>query len=116
MTLTNPTDDQLNAAFAEKVAGWTLSWDEDSGGNRYEEWWNGLEGPLDPIFTTSADAVLPFLEKRARAITITYCDVTVQWTVEIIGFKTAWKASSETLPRAIVYALLRAHGVEVNFT
>lgn len=45
MKLTNPTDDELNAAFAEKVAGW----DHFPAG--YPRW------------THSADAVLPWLEK-----------------------------------------------------
>lgn len=110
MTLTNPTDNQLNAAFAEKVAGWTLCWDEDSGGNRYEEWWNGLEGPLDPIFTTSADAVLPWLGKMDAIVTRSLSEN--DWRVVVPDGRCN---SGPSFPRACVIALLRAHGVEVEF-
>lgn len=107
MTLTNPTDQELNAAFAEHVVGFLFPTAPKDG--KCEEW-SGAN------YCGSADAVTPFLEKRARAITISYCDVTVQWTVNLIGFNTTWLGHSETLPRAAVVALLRANGVEVNFT
>lgn len=121
MKLTNPSNDELDAAFAERVCGYFRnpifkekhSWCRKSKTGEIVVL-DGL-GALPP-FSASTDAVLPFLEKRARAITISYCDVTVQWTVNIIGFQTTWIASSETLPRAIVIALLRANGVEVEVT
>ncbi len=123
--LIDPSDDALNEAFAVEVAGWTCTKNAIvytyAGGSRsYRDAWKAPDGMVldrpPKSFTSSADAVLPWLEKRARAINITYCDVTVQWTVEIVGFKTSWKASSETLPRAIVYALLLSNGIEIQLT
>lgn len=126
MKLLNPTDADLNAAFARKVMGRKLSPehegfmsgpDERMGGQVFESW------HAIPRFTTSADAVLPWLEKRE--------DVEIHrvqsdgWQVSIMEVKRtpaseetgviaeAWE---DTLPKAATIALLRAHGVEVEFT
>lgn len=118
MKLLNPSDAELNAAFAIRVAEWTapchgFTWKNEHG--RFQ--------PDGPPFTTSADAVLPWLEKRE--------DVEIHrvqsdgWQVSIMEVKRtpeseetgviaeAWE---DTLPKAATIALLRAHGVEVEFT
>lgn len=115
MKLTNPTDAELNAAFAEKVAGMEIvglarMWIR-SGSNGH--------API-PHFTTSADAVLPWLEKTAwdaagglNAEAVVRCDTRPQ--VHIREDK-RFIAQAGTFPLAAVIALLRAHGVEVEFT
>jgi len=78
-TLNNPTDDQLDAAFAEFVSGWkrvvtpTLS-AFDTNGLCFGTY--SIPSPIEafekdgvilrdaPRFTRSADAVLPWLEKQ----------------------------------------------------
>lgn len=122
MKLVNPTDDELNAAFAEKVAGLSAADIRYLGGS--------LANPASGIkFTTSADAVLPWLEKWGP------------WTVEHKlnepGYKLdLWKripwvppgyghteppncvavhfGCANCFPRAAVIAMLWAHGVEVE--
>jgi hypothetical protein len=113
----NPTDDQLDAAFAERVAGW---WHADSHTETNPAWntgdgWTFHNG--NGNFTQSADAVLPWLEKAGR------------WNVfRDDGFYEIeledkpmpddgnWFAFDKSFSRAAVIALLRAHGVEVEFT
>ena len=137
MTLTNPTDDELNAAFAEKVAGWTHvhvgemeSADIES---RSVFCYDGLIGETGgkmmpvPQFTHSADAVLPWLEKCAwfqhtgvfsgangRSIDNCREGHTIELSLTLDSMNRG--AHAETLPRAAVIALLRAHGVVVEFT
>ncbi len=127
MKLLNPTDDELNAAFAEKVAGWHLG---DESKNEFSGYWYSSSGNVeklgkDPMkFTTSADAVLPWLEKMP------------QWANESVGYgpkatrhycrvfhrpkqsdisDNLYLGKADTFPRAAVIALLLAHGVEVEF-
>lgn len=132
MKLVKPSDDQLNAAFAEKVAGWTYwqskhghyhvtdpngkhgepaygwpKYDESTGKKFVRHWTDGVELPR---FTQSADAVLPFVSKL-KEVGIHYADG--DWFVR------CWSedkncANCDSLPRACVIALLRAHGVEVE--
>ncbi len=126
MRLLNPTDDELNAAFAEKVAGWRAKGTEcvllyenghcreiDKSGK-----WTGLGRPIES-FTKSADAVLPWLEKHTwRGCSYSTIDGAHRSaTVEIVGRNLELiTIHSDTLPRAAVIALLRAHGIEVGFT
>lgn len=129
MKLIDPTDDQLNEAFAVNVAGWTDV--------RYEEGehvdldcrsvypWKGVRGTLPdgdrrmiPRFTESADAVLPWLEKWNEYWEATYYDGTWHFAKERPkgdGMIYGW-VKDRSFPRAAVIALLRAHGVEVEFT
>lgn len=118
MKLTNPTDEQLNAAFAEQVCGWKWRTFPDGACPEIKHW-RDVYGNIVSIhwpkysFTTSADAVLPWLEKR-------------QWVrVELCAFgEPKWGISvmhgpigmADTFPRAATIALLRAHGVEVEFS
>lgn len=114
MKLTNPTDDELNIAFAEKVAGMnpvnveyhTAPWSEK------------------PRFTQSADAVLPWLEKEilwdaqsciAESQRAFRCWIRI--LTKAAGERSEYAEAREpTFPRAAVIALLRAHGVEIEFT
>jgi hypothetical protein len=118
MKLIDPTDDQLNEAFAVHVAGWTHV--VMNAGKQ-------LVGRLPPsslysvvpLFTTSADAVLPWLERDAFDVRISFSNTCDTWHVELLGRFTSnrsFKAAAETFPRACVIALLRAHGVEIEFT
>jgi hypothetical protein len=122
LTLTNPTDDQLNAAFAEKVAGWTLRdeyWMTSPKRFAGRSWlcgnkWMCGESELPP-FTTSADAVLPWLEKWNESWEVSYYNNV--WNIAIEdrkgGMIYGW-VKDKSFPRAAVIALLRAHGVVVE--
>ena len=125
MTLTDPTDEQLNAAFAEKVAGWTCKtfpngvcpslkhWSDEFGNTVSINW---------PKYhwATSADAVLPWLEKCYH--------VDVSWLINRAEHGDQWcvkirqkdgivhRGDSNSFAIAATIALLRAHGVTVNFT
>lgn len=96
---------ELNRLFAEKVCGWPLT--------------DGVKRKLlldetpFPNFTTSADAVLPWLEKSNYAIQITFCPSTDMWCVELIQRFTGTKSfqgKGETFPLAAVRARLKAKG------
>jgi hypothetical protein len=117
MKIINPTDDHLNAAFAEKVAGWfrcermgkQVLYDPEGG--------HVLIGDTHcmPKFTESMDAVLPWLEKfngHTNGPEINF--QSGQWEVILNGCTTRDRATCASLPRAAVIALLRAHGVEVE--
>lgn len=120
MTLTNPTDDQLDAAFAGKVCGWKRIAEATNVAFEVPE--TGARG-TPPAFTRSFDAVLPWLEKwrdsgNGIAIGATITSAGPGWRVDIIDVNgsTTITMFSLSLPMAIVGALLRAHGVEVEFT
>ncbi len=125
MKLINPTDEELNAAFAESVARWSYN-------SHYNDWylkdgdsiaWSGRK---TPEWTKSADAVLPWL---AKYVTETGC----LWSITVRpdglflvneGYQDESgpmlngghdaDVEDKSLPRAAVIALLRAHGVEVE--
>lgn len=132
--LTNPTDDQLNAAFLTEICGGKIVDREPEMTNKPEPTGRWLDGKFyvaswsraapnvkmwhdwdRSSFATSADATLPWLEKARKlqgipvSITLTGA---MLWGVWIGGAYT-WDKS---FPRAAVIALLRAHGVEVEFT
>lgn len=126
MKLTNPTDDQLNAAFAEKVAGW-INQGKAKGVPALNNRWvlpdrSLVEGPLQ--FMRSADAVLPWLSKQilwdaqdcaAQSQLNFRCWIRI--LTKAAGERSEYAEAREaTFPRAAVIALLRAHGVEVEFT
>lgn len=118
MRLINPTDAELNAAFAEKVAEITVLVRPDWGCTLNYDHGDGIIRPL-PLFTTSADAVLPWLEKhtwrgcsyRAPLNNHFYAEVeiTASPSQQFRGI------SDKSLAKAAVIALLRARGVEVEF-
>jgi len=111
MKLTNPTEYELNDAFAEKVAGW------------YREngiWFSIRDDGLKVFegetarFTDRADKVLPWLEKWPK-----------HWQAGNVnaGGPPIWvslgdkdnASVADTIAHAAVIALLRAHGVDVEF-
>lgn len=131
MKLTNPTDDQLNAAFAEKACGYFSnavftpkhSWCRKSSTGDIVVL-DGL-GAL-PDFIRSADTVLPWLENGSFYAKRNYFMASTEapntWFVhfcrwdEVEKKQCEGKAYATTFPRAAVIALLRAHGVEIEFT
>jgi len=132
MKLTNPTDDQLNAAFAEKVAGWhnLKHGVYGSGAPEREPSWHGTPPQRKagiwgiPRFTNSANDVLPWLEKwrmlrdvdRSVGINLAI-NCARHWHVKLNDEQDDdYFASADTISRAAVIALLRAHGAEVEFT
>jgi hypothetical protein len=120
--LKTATPEQISVAVAEYVAGYTRG--------------PGVTGPFDgitkptwiypgacgpgntadqlPEYATSADAVLPLLEKAGGF----WCDFNgKQFEVQVgtnlaRGYGYPW-GIAKTLPLAACIALLRAHGVEV---
>lgn len=117
MKLTNPTDGELNAAFAEGVAGWTRT---NDGFWRSPDMAVGDDPKLfvDVQFIASFDAVLPWLLKTAWFNVSrskergAHCEIDACHDASSRCFL----AESESVPRACVIALLRAHGVEIEFT
>lgn len=119
ITLTNPTDDELSAAVAEHVAGLTISfgciasWRQLPNGEPEEV----QDGPI-PNYSTSADAVLPLLEKWASEAEFNGPSIHMtpdsRWLVSLHNADDiVASATARTLPRAACIALLRANGVEV---
>lgn len=118
--------DALNAAFAERVAGWTWRTFPDGACPDIKHWrdQNGevVSIYMDGRFTRSMDAVLPYLSGEQWCA----CTANSEWQT---GFKgDAWcvwagshdevfpdvMAHAPTLPHAAVVALLRAKGVAVE--
>jgi len=137
--LINPTDDELNAAFAVNVCGAV-----DLGGasprisdakspglfiHRYNGkfWisdafelaemcrphrWDYMHKVMN--FTTSADAVLPWLEKWAINSLFAPVHYTLLDGTHSIRLQGAETVKDKSFPRAAVIALLRANGIEVE--
>lgn len=115
MKLIRPTDDELNAAFAEKVCGAIEVEDgmmrlknENVRGVEFERW------RAIPDFTQSADVVLPYLEKLVRRSAFNDHTITVTGENYYIDGPGGNLSKAPTLAKACVLALLRAHGVEVE--
>lgn len=145
MNLLNPTDDELNAVFAEKVAGWrrepvakgnkkvqshillapnTQEWGLGYRGEYAVVWKDGKVGGSIPKFTTSADAVLPWLEKAKSSFPCSSSNGSASldkgiWAVAVPAPSwddDAFCGEDKSFAKAAVLALLRAHGVEIEFT
>ena len=111
MKLTNPTDEALNMAFAIDVAKCGPDHKQYEGAD----------------YCNSAGAVLPWLEDCKGAscnFDAVYCNPG-EWSVDCTNvesecdypeWRTRNSARDTSFPRAAVIALLRAHGVEVEFT
>jgi len=134
MKLINPTDSELDAAFAEKVAGLVLC---DCGG-----WTHLIAGasmmrindkceknccPSFPYFTKSFDAVLPCLQREGWDWEHRFSGpISMGSVIETIAVygpdskaeygKHDYTQGTCTPAKAACIALLRAHGVEVEFT
>jgi hypothetical protein len=114
MKLVDPNDDALNAAFAEKVAGWqhTMLMSDPLGlfTSPNGKHWQAFCLP----FTTSADAVLPWVKPEMTLVIYGPDGRNKNWYVEYR--LRDFTAEADTFPRACVIALLRAHGVTIEFT
>ncbi len=110
MKRTNPSDRDLDVSFATIVAGYTMHLHLGA------EW----RVKEIPHFTTSFDAVLPWLEKHTwrgcsyRSPEGDHFSATVNVVGK--GLKLIEVQSGKSLAHAAVIALLRAHGVQVEFT
>lgn len=118
MKLTNPTPDEIDAAVAEKVARW----------NRLprtayspESWQLGSDyRGYPPCYSRSTDAVLPLLERYSVTVERVCYE---EWDVSVTDSETEddgidynKRGTAKSLPLALCIALLRANGVEVEFT
>ena len=123
MTLTDPTDAELDAAFAEKVAGWRYCGSDSCTRWYLDETCAALldvePKPFREIdsrrrqlarFTSDASSVLPWLEKEF--VWLAGKSKQGHW-VNLGGYE---DVVADTFPRAAVRALLAARGVTVNFT
>lgn len=117
LKLTNPTDDELNAAVATHVCGYA---GVDGGmmrlpdtrmrGNVFESW------KRVPPYATSADAVLPLLDSP-KYIAWWEARLKLNGTHQVRCHQSevdSFLAESATFPRAACIALLRANGIEVE--
>lgn len=121
MKLINPTLGELDAAFAEKVAGWVEFKAPMFNGapsmpyTHFDQSGRPRVG-ADP-FTRSMDAVVPWLEKWNESWEISFYNGT--WNIAVESPKGpmlyGW-VKDTSLPLACCIALLRANGVEVEFT
>lgn len=129
-TLVNPTNDQISAAVAEFVAGWTDIIAVRPNGQIatcYGKFLPGGAWLSVPPFATSADAVLPLL-RRAGIIHAEICNGTVAIHIYVYNHDTEepemiGEGSSDpdsenegSFALAASIALLRAHGVTFTFT
>lgn len=106
-TLTNPTDDELNKAFAVHVANIS----HPITGIRLSD--DCTTFLIPPTYTESMDAVLPWLSKT----TCEMGNIGPGWTAEAVFLDGGYgSALADTLPKACVLALLKAHGVEVVYS
>jgi hypothetical protein len=125
MKLTNPTDKELEEAFAIHVAGWTKlnngEWRSPAKTKRIEKTGictDDLEYP--PSYATNTNAILPLLETHTwrgcsyRSRSGSHFSA----RVEVVDheFNLVVGESERSFPLAACVALLRAHGIEVEFT
>jgi len=131
ITLTDPTDQQLNEAVAVHVAGWRKFEDPDEGDVTWLDengklLYTGRADGFRFAYTQSADAVLPLLEKwrleKTGVIHITTDAAGRNWQVNFGRYPAISNQGvrmatviADTFPRAACLALLAAHGVTVTF-
>ena len=118
MKLLNPKDDELNAAFAEKVAGLANISDWGAAGWHARDPKEGTRSPMRaiPDYVASTDAVLPWLEKH-QWLSERFEPGPHNHTYQVWLGESPWDKSGggPTLAKAAVVALLRANGVDVEF-
>lgn len=104
------TDEKLSNKFAVEIAGWISK--SGSGCNWIEPptKWYGADGPPLANFATSADAVLPFLEKEAEVVTLRNETTDHRWFVSIK--KNKGQAHTDPFARCAAIALIRAKRAE----
>lgn len=141
ITLNNPTDAQLNAAFAEHVAGYKVDengWLElppqKMGGKEFQAF------SEMPNYINDVNLLFPYLEKypnfeieyedyndqgasRKSVVVILYvpCDKGDGYNVAGTSrgknhYVTVWDSLNIALPRAVLIALLKAKGCVINET
>ena len=99
------TDEHLNELFAIEVAGWTRM---HSSLPSFSGWMDGdMPKGRTLHFATSADAVLPWLEKRAPYVSIGIYGT--GWCVTIFdhNFNNIWTGVNMSFARAVCIALIR---------
>jgi len=107
MKLVNPTDRDLNWTFLKVICKKSMSMVLDV-----------------PPFTESADLVLPWLEKLGAYVSLRYWNG--EWADPPGWYLSLWENDENgpqigeyvgdmSFARAAVIALLRAHGVEIEF-
>ncbi len=122
MKLTNPDDTELNVIFALEIAGWTWT---TAGGMFLVDPKDGLIHNV-PDFVKSVDAVLPWMEK-CKGASILFDPIFGDpiWRVDCAlkeeecdfpEWRTDNAFAHNSLAKAAVVSLLKAHGVEVEFT
>lgn len=127
MKLLNPTDDELNAAVTKYIVKsvpcdqWKLfmhdSMIQGDCGHA-----NCHPTQMQINYCKYADAILPWLEKWPLTNAQLVPSAGVKWYVDItlkagMAEKTEYaRGRGETLAKACVLALLRANGVEIEFT
>lgn len=148
MKLTNPTNDILDEAFVKVISHWeptkqsieaARSWAEITGGDESTEACYAEAYHSDrPKYSTSADAILPWLEYhhwRGHSngmsgivdgggyphFSIHVAEIPVKERPERFGFEHEGhgfqgESLKESFARSATIALLRAHSVEINFT
>lgn len=112
--------DEVSAAVAEHVAGWSY-WTFPEGACPHVKHWRRADATPVTIhsaegqFARSADAVLPLLEKWSIA-TALYSSG--EWTVsdDHMDCLSDNMATDKSFPLAACLALLRAKGFDVEFT
>lgn len=121
MKLTNPIDAKLNSVFAEKIAGLDIhtprKWLSGDGVTR-------VTAPAHiPSFVSSIETVLPWLEKSGWFAAISHKDewgekgyVISIWENSEDGKILADHHEDVSLARGLTIQLLRANGVEIEFT
>jgi hypothetical protein len=123
-------EQEINAAVAEKVAGWFWAthpyasgtcWLQEPGTVLPKEWKRvstpprGKQGSLPTDYLHDEKAVIALLERSPYDVHATFVQTCCTWYVTLmerfIG-KKEWTAEADTFCRAACLALLRAHGVE----
>jgi hypothetical protein len=133
--LIDPTDDELNESFAVIVAGFTCAhkWKhkhEHSSGKRGAAYVcercgksvvGGGNANVCSHYTESVDLALPYAESDDWWINIEKCPTNPKYMIYVYRERpyTENKVAEimdDSLARGLVLALLRAHGIEIEFT
>ena len=117
------SDAELEAAVAEKVAGWKPTQGDHDCSKAYEQVF-GQQLPVEslhPRYLTDANAVIALLEKEGYDATDVFreeMDGKIQWSCQVYDWddhpaeskKPPFGATARSFNRAIALCLLAAHG------
>lgn len=102
------TGEKLSEVFAEKVAGWTNIGDCSCGDHKRGTPPKGGSARHVPNFATSADALLPYLQK-CEDIDARFCpQIGHRWQVTVFRPGVVANGSASEFARAAALALIRA--------